>query len=41
VKFGLQWAEAYYFMIDIPYDNHLPDALSPVEEYFKKNALPI
>ncbi len=40
-KYGLQWAEGYHYMTDIPFDNHVADAMSPVEEYIKKNALPI
>jgi LmbE family N-acetylglucosaminyl deacetylase len=38
-KYTLQWAEGYHYMTDIPFDNHVPDALSPVEEYIKKNAV--
>lgn len=38
-KYGLQWAEGYHYMSDIPFDNHVPDALSPVEQYIRKNAV--
>jgi LmbE family N-acetylglucosaminyl deacetylase len=40
-KYGLQWAEGYHYMTDIPFDNHVPDAKSPVEEYIRKNAVPL
>lgn len=39
-KYGLQWAEGYHYMTDIPFDNHVPNTSSPVEEYIKKNAIP-
>jgi LmbE family N-acetylglucosaminyl deacetylase len=39
-KYGLEWAEGYHYMTDIPFDNHVPDVFSPVEEYIKKNAIP-
>ena len=39
-KYGLKWAEGYHYMTEIPFDNHVPDTLSPVEEYIKKNAIP-
>lgn len=40
-KYGIQWAEGYHYMSDIPFDNHVPDAFSPVEEYIGKNVIPI
>jgi LmbE family N-acetylglucosaminyl deacetylase len=39
-KYGLQWAEGYHYMTDIPFDNHVPDSKSPVEEYIRKHAVP-
>jgi LmbE family N-acetylglucosaminyl deacetylase len=39
-KYGLQWAEGYHYMTDIPFDNNVPNAHSPVEEYIRKNAIP-
>jgi restriction endonuclease S subunit len=39
-KYGLQWAEGYHYMNEIPFDNHVPDPSSPVEEYIRKNAVP-
>jgi LmbE family N-acetylglucosaminyl deacetylase len=40
-KYGLQWAEGYHYMTDIPFDNNVPDPNSPVEQYIRKNAVPI
>jgi len=43
-KYGLQWAEGYHYMTDVPFDNktisHLPYEDPEVDEYIKKNALP-
>jgi len=38
-KYGLQWAEGYHYMNEIPFDNHVPDPNSPVEEYIRKNVV--
>jgi len=43
-KYGLQWAEGYHYMTEIPFDNktlvHESHEDSLVEDYIKKNALP-
>jgi hypothetical protein len=39
-KYGLEWAEGFHYKTDIPFDNHVPDPNSPVEEYVRKNAVP-
>lgn len=39
-KYGLQWAEGYHYMTDIPFDNNVPNPNSPVEQYIRKNAIP-
>jgi len=38
-KYGLEWAEGYHYQTDIPFDNHVSDANSPIEEYIRKNAV--
>jgi len=40
-KYGMQWAEGYHYMTDIPHDNHAPNAdpNTQVEEYIRKNAV--
>jgi hypothetical protein len=38
-KFGLQWAEGYHYMADIPWDNQVDDPSSPLQEYIRKNAI--
>jgi LmbE family N-acetylglucosaminyl deacetylase len=40
-KYGLEWAEGYHYMNEIPFDNKVSDPNSPVELYIKKNAIPI
>jgi LmbE family N-acetylglucosaminyl deacetylase len=40
-KYGLQWAEGYHYMTDIQSDKNAPGGLTPVEEYIKKNAIPM
>jgi LmbE family N-acetylglucosaminyl deacetylase len=39
-KYGLEWAEGYHYQTEIPFDNHVYDSNSPVEEYIRKNAVP-
>jgi hypothetical protein len=39
-KYDLEWAEGYHYMSEIPFDNHVPDNNSPIEEYIRKNAVP-
>lgn len=43
-KYGLQWAEGYHYMTDIPFDNYTQKGSKPVdnnvEDYIKKNAIP-
>jgi LmbE family N-acetylglucosaminyl deacetylase len=39
-KYGLQWAEGYHYMNEIPFDNNIFDPSSPVEEYIKNNSIP-
>jgi len=39
-KYGLGWAEGYHYMTDIPFDNHVPGVISPVDEYVQKYAVP-
>ncbi len=39
-KYGLEWAEGYHYKTDIPFDNHVADPDSPIEEYIRKNAKP-
>jgi LmbE family N-acetylglucosaminyl deacetylase len=43
-KYGMQWAEGYHYMTDVPFDNktisHLPYENPEVDEYIKKNAVP-
>lgn len=39
-KYGFEWAEGYHYQTDIPFDNHVPDSSSPVEEYIRKYAVP-
>lgn len=42
-KYGMQWAEGYHYMTDIPFDNktisHLPYESPLVDDYIKKNAV--
>jgi hypothetical protein len=38
-KYGLQWAEGYHYMADIPWDNQVDDPSSPLQQYIKKNAV--
>lgn len=42
-KYGLEWAEGYHYMADIPHDNHAPNAEpdKDVEDYILKNAIPL
>ena len=40
-KYGLQWAEGYHYMADIPWDNQVDDPSSPLQEYIRKNAIPL
>jgi LmbE family N-acetylglucosaminyl deacetylase len=39
-KYGFEWAEGYHYQTDIPFDNHVYDSSSPVEEYIRKYAVP-
>ena len=39
-KYGLQWAEGYHYMNEIPFDNNVYDPDSPIEQYIRKNAVP-
>jgi LmbE family N-acetylglucosaminyl deacetylase len=39
-KYGMQWAEGYHYMNEIPFDNNVPDPNSPVEQYIRKYAIP-
>ena len=43
-KYGLQWAEGYHYMTDIPFDNktisNLTKQDSFMDDYIKKNAIP-
>jgi LmbE family N-acetylglucosaminyl deacetylase len=39
-KYGMQWAEGYHYMTEIPFDNNVPDPNSPVEQYIRKYASP-
>jgi LmbE family N-acetylglucosaminyl deacetylase len=36
-KYGMKYAEGYHYMTDVRY----PDGLSPLDEFIKKNALPV
>ncbi len=38
-KYGLQWAEGYHYMAEIPWDNQVDDPSSPLQEYIRKNAI--
>jgi LmbE family N-acetylglucosaminyl deacetylase len=40
-KYGFEWAEGYHYMTDIPFDNNVPNPNSPIEQYIRKNAVPI
>jgi LmbE family N-acetylglucosaminyl deacetylase len=40
-KYGLEWAEGYHYMADIPWDNQVNDPSSPLQEYIRKNAVQI
>ncbi len=40
-KYGIKWAEGYHYMAEIPFDNNVPNPDSPVEQYIRKNAIPI
>jgi len=40
-KYGLEWAEGYHYMNEIPFDNNVYDPDSPVEQYIRKNATPL
>jgi len=38
-KYGMEWAEGYHYMTEIPHDNNVFDPNSPVEEFIRKNAI--
>lgn len=38
-QYGMEWAEGYHYMTEIPFDNAVYDPNSPVEEYIRKNAV--
>lgn len=40
-KYGLEWAEGYHYMTEIPFDNNVYNPNSPVEQYIKNNAVPL
>jgi LmbE family N-acetylglucosaminyl deacetylase len=39
-KYGMEWAEGFHYMTEIPFDNAVYNPNSPVEEYIRKNAVP-
>jgi LmbE family N-acetylglucosaminyl deacetylase len=39
-KYGLQYAEGYHYMADIPWDNQVNDPDSRLQQYIRNNAVP-